>query len=168
MRTDDWPAIRLIYEEGIATGNATFETDVPTWAQWDAAHISDHRLVAVERGSNGTDEVIGWIAASPVSARPVYRGVVEHSVYVSAGAAGRGVARQLLDAFIASTEAAGIWTIQSGVFPENEASLKLHEACGFRVVGRKERIGEHFGRWRDVILIERRSPVIGHTDALDA
>jgi L-amino acid N-acyltransferase YncA len=152
MRADDWPAVRAIYEEGIATGDATFETEVPAWEAWDAAHLREHRLVAT------LDEVIiGWAAVIPVSDRCVYGGVAEHSVYVSASARGRGVGRQLLEALIASTEDAGIWTLQSGIFPENTASLRLHQACGFRVVGTRERIGHHHGRWRDVILLERRS-----------
>jgi phosphinothricin acetyltransferase len=152
MRGEDWPAVRAIYEEGIATGDATFETETPSWEDWDAAHLRAHRLVAT-RG----DEIVGWAAVVPVSGRCVYAGVAEHSVYVAAAARGQGVGRQLLEALIASTERGGIWTLQSGIFPENAISLRLHQACGFRVVGRRERIGHHQGRWRDVILIERRS-----------
>ncbi|MBV9100443.1 MAG: N-acetyltransferase [Candidatus Dormibacteraeota bacterium] len=152
MTSDDWPAVRAIYEQGIATGDATFETAVPSWEAWDAAHLSEHRMVAVQLG-----RVVGWVAAGPVSGRCVYRGVVEHSVYVDAEARGRGVGRALLESLIASTEAAGIWTIEAGIFPENTASLALHERCGFRRVGVRERLGEHGGRWRDVVLVERRS-----------
>ena len=152
MTPEDWPAVRAIYEEGIATGDATFECDVPSWDEWDAAHLMEHRLVAVDH-----EKIVGWVAASPVSGRCVYRGVVEHSVYVAQSARGRGVGRALLEAFIASAEAGGIWTIESGIFPENTASLALHERCGFRRVGIRERLGEHGGRWRDVVLVERRS-----------
>jgi len=152
MNAGDWPAVRTIYEEGIASGDATFETGVPSWEEWDRSHLREHRFVARRGG-----EVIGWVAASPVSSRCVYSGVVEHSVYVAQQARGQGVGRVLLQALIESTEAAGIWTIESGVFPENAASLALHEACGFRRVGIRERLGIHHGRWRDVVLLERRS-----------
>ena len=153
MRPDQWQAVRAIYAEGIASGNGTFETEPPLWEEWDAAHLAEHRLVAL-RGPH----VVGWIAAVPVSGRCVYRGVVEHSVYVAASMRGQGVGRRLLEAFIASTEAGGIWTIQTGIFPENTASLALHGRCGFRTVGVRERIGEHHGQWRDVVLLERRRP----------
>jgi len=156
MTAGDWPAVRAIYEEGIASGDATFETAVPSWDEWDRTHLREHRFVA-RRG----EEVVGWVAASPVSSRCVYSGVVEHSVYVAGAARGQGVGRVLLQALIESTEAAGIWTIESGVFPENSASLALHEACGFRRVGIRERLGVHHGRWRDVVLIERRSGLAG-------
>jgi L-amino acid N-acyltransferase YncA len=156
MTAADWPAVRAIYEEGIATGDATFETDVPSWEAWNDAHLPEHRFVA-RRGT----QVLGWIAAIPVSSRCVYSGVVEHSVYVAQHARGQGVGRALLEALIESTEAAGIWTIESGVFPENATSLALHEACGFRRVGIREQIGVHHGRWRDVVLIERRSVLAG-------
>jgi phosphinothricin acetyltransferase len=155
MTAAEWPAVEAIYASGIATGNATFETEPPTWDAFDATHLADHRFIALDRGN-----VVGWVAASAVSDRCVYDGVVEHSVYVDPEVSGRGVGTALLAALITSTEAAGIWTIQSGVFPENLASLALHERCGFRVVGRRERIGRHFGRWRDVVLIERRSALI--------
>jgi L-amino acid N-acyltransferase YncA len=148
-------AVLAIYQAGIEEGNATFETRAPDWVAFSAARLPAHRFVATKAG-----QVAGWVAASAVSGRCVYAGVVEHSVYVHPAARGQGNARQLLDALIASTEAAGIWTIQSGIFPENTASLSLHEAAGFRVVGTRERIGQHHGRWRDVILIERRSPVV--------
>jgi phosphinothricin acetyltransferase len=137
-------------------GNASFEHTAPDWPAFDTAKLPDHRFVAVDTG----DTVLGWVAASAVSARSVYAGVVEHSVYVDPVAQRRGVGRLLLDALIASTEAAGIWTIQSGVFPENTASLKLHAAAGFRTVGVRERVGRHSGVWRDVVLLERRSPTV--------
>lgn len=157
MRAEDWPAVAAIYAEGIAGGDATFETDVPSWESWDAAHLPDHRMV----GADGDRTVLGWTAVAKVSDRCAYAGVVEHSVYVAAAARGRGVGRMLLDALAASTEAAGIWTIQSGVFPENSASFALHRAAGFRVVGVRERPGQLRGRWRDVVLLERRSRVTG-------
>lgn len=145
--------VLAIYAAGIATGDATFETAAPTWEAFDAARLPEHRFVAVsEEGS-----VAGWVAVSAVSDRCVYAGVVEHSVYVDPAAAGRGVGRALMLALIASTEAAGIWTIQSGVFPENAASLALHRSLGFREVGVRERIGRRDGVWRDVVLVERRS-----------
>jgi L-amino acid N-acyltransferase YncA len=148
-------AVLAIYQAGIEEGNATFETRAPDWAAFSAARLPAHRFVATAQG-----QVTGWVAASAVSGRCVYAGVVEHSVYVDAATRGRGAGRRLLDTLIASTEAAGIWTIQSGIFPENTASLALHEAAGFRVVGTRERIGQHHGRWRDVIFIERRSPAV--------
>ncbi|WP_446215200.1 N-acetyltransferase family protein [Micromonospora sp. IBHARD004] len=156
MTADDAERVLAIYQTGLDAGNASFETTAPTWAAFDAGKLPAHRFVAVD----GDDPVVGWIAVSPTSARAVYAGVVEHSVYVDPAAQGRGAARLLLDALIASTEAAGIWTIQSGVFPENTASLSLHERAGFRVIGVRERVGRHHGRWRDVVLLERRSPVI--------
>ena len=152
---EHWDEVARIYAEGIATGDATFETEVPSWERWDATHLAAHRFVAVDEG-----RVVGWVAVGPVSDRCVYDGVVENSVYVAAEARGRGVGRALLDALIASTEAAGIWTIQTGVFPENEASVRLHERAGFRVVGRRERIGRLNGDWRDVLFLERRSAAV--------
>jgi phosphinothricin acetyltransferase len=152
MRPEHWPDVARIYADGIATGNATFETDVPSWERWDAAHLAEHRFVAVERG-----RVVGWVAVSPVSQRCVYEGVVENSVYVDAAARGRGVGRMLLERLVASTDAAGIWTVQTGIFPENEASVRAHERVGFRVVGRRERLGKLHGVWRDVLFLERRS-----------
>lgn len=159
----DWPAVRAIYADGIATGHATFEAEPPEWPAFDAGRLPAHRLVA--RAAGG--EVLGWAAVSATSSRPVYAGVVEHSVYVAAAGRGRGVGRLLLDELIASTEAAGIWTLQSAVFPENTASLRLHEAAGFRVVGRRERVarmpyGPLAGRWRDTVLLERRSATPGN------
>jgi len=152
--TDEHAAQVLdIYRLGIATGHATFETEPPSWPEFTAGRLPGHRFVALDG-----DRVLGWTACSAVSDRCVYSGVVEHSVYVHPGARGRGVGRALLRALIDSTERAGIWTIQSGVFPENTASLALHHACGFRTVGTRERVGRHHGAWRDVILLERRSP----------
>jgi phosphinothricin acetyltransferase len=156
MTAADWPGVERILAEGIDAGNATFESVTPTWAAFDAGRVENPRLVAVDR-----DEVVGWAAASPVSARAAYRGVIEHSVYVATSAQGRGVGRTLLDAFVAAADDAGFWTIQSSVFPENAPSLVLHERCGFRVIGRREAIaqstvGPFAGQWRDTILIERR------------
>lgn len=148
-------AVLAIYQAGIDEGDATFETQAPAWPEFTAARLPGHRYVA----RTGAD-VLGWVAVSPVSGRCVYAGVVEHSVYVHPAARGQGVGRQLLDTLITSTEAAGIWTIQSGIFPENTASVALHHAVGFRDVGIRERIGQHYGRWRDVLLLERRSPLI--------
>ncbi len=148
-------AVLAIYQAGIDEGDATFETRAPDWAKFTATRLPAHRYVAI-----GQSGVLGWVAACAISERPAYRGVVEHSVYVHADARGQGVGGLLLDRLIASTEAAGIWTIQSGVFPENTASLALHERAGFRVVGTRERLGQHHGRWRNVVLIERRSRAI--------
>jgi L-amino acid N-acyltransferase YncA len=148
----DWPAVHEIYAQGIATRAATFETEPPTWEHFDAGRLPGHRLVAVEDGS-----VVGWAAVSPTSARECYAGVVEHSVYVAEEMRGRGMGLALLEALVESTEAGGIWTIQSSIFPENEASVRLHERAGFRVVGRRERIAKLDGAWRDTVLIERRS-----------
>lgn len=153
LEPEHWPAVARIYAEGIATGDATFETKVPSWQSWHEARLRDHRFVA----RRGDGEVVGWVAASAVSGRCVYAGVVEHSVYVAAASRGEGIGRLLLDALIWSTEQAGIWTIQTGVFPENQASLRLHGHAGFVVVGRRKRIGKHNGVWRDVLLLERRS-----------
>jgi L-amino acid N-acyltransferase YncA len=148
----DWPTVRRIYEEGLATGNATFETEAPPWERWDASHLAACRLVATE-----DETILGWAALSPVSDRCIYGGVAEVSVYVGESARGRGVGRALLDALITSSEDAGLWTLQSSLFPENQASLALHQHCGFRVVGQRERIGELHGVWRDTLLLERRS-----------
>ncbi len=158
MRKADAGPVLAVYQAGLDAGDATFETTVPSWAAFDAARLPGHRHVAT---ADGTGEVLGWAAVSPVSSRGVYAGVVEHSVYVAPEARGRGVGAALLQALIDSTEAAGIWTIQSGIFPENTASLRLHERKGFRVVGIRERIGCHHGRWRDVVLVERRSTSAG-------
>ncbi|HSC90045.1 MAG TPA: GNAT family N-acetyltransferase [Gaiellaceae bacterium] len=153
----DWHAVRAIYADGIATRNATFETEVPSWAAWDRAHLDGHRLVA--RRDDGT--VVGWAALTPYSDRCAYAGVAEDSVYVAADARGRGIGTTLLRALVAGAEADGIWTVQAGVFPENRGSLGLHEACGFRIVGVRERIGRLDGVWRDVVLLERRSKEVG-------
>src|SRR5580704_8532185 len=155
MTDEHASAVLAIYQAGIDEGNATFETQAPAWNEFTATRLSGHRYVALAGG-----EVAGWVAASAVSGRCVYAGVVEHSVYVHPAARGQGIGFLLLDVLIASTEAAGIWTIQSGIFPENTASTALHQAAGFRIVGTRERIGQHHGRWRDVLFIERRSLVI--------
>ncbi len=156
MTPADWPAVRAIYADGIATGNATFETSPPEWDAWDAGHTPEHRFVAVDP----VDAVLGWVACSPVSSRCVYAGVLELSVYVAGAARGRGVGSALLAALVESTEAAGVWTLQTGIFPENGASLALHARHGFRVVGTRERIGRMDGVWRDTVLLERRSAAI--------
>ncbi|WP_445156203.1 GNAT family N-acetyltransferase [Arthrobacter sp. Hor0625] len=161
MREADWPAVRQIYREGIATGQATFEVEAPDWNRFDASRLAAHRLVAEAPGVG----ILGWAAVSAVSARAVYAGVVEHSVYVSEAARGRGIGSLLLRSLIAATERDGIWTIQASVFPENEPSLGLHLAHGFRVVGRREKIarmayGPEAGQWRDTVLIERRTEVL--------
>ncbi|MEU6102419.1 GNAT family N-acetyltransferase [Streptomyces flaveolus] len=145
-----------IYQLGIDEGNATFETTAPGWEEFDTTKLSEHRYVALD----ATGRVLGWVAAVPVSDRCAYAGVVEHSVYVHPDARGHGIGAALLRELIRSTEAAGIWTIQSGIFPENTVSLSLHQKAGFRIVGTRERIGRHQGLWRDVVLIERRSPAV--------
>jgi L-amino acid N-acyltransferase YncA len=154
LRPDDWPAVRSIFEEGIRSGDATFEAQAPSWEAWDAAH-PELRLVA-ERDAG----VVGFAALSSPSPRLCYRGVGEVSVYVAEEARGAGVGRALLERLVERSEAAGYWTLTAGVFPENEASLRLHEACGFREVGVRERLGESGGVWRDVVLLERRSTVV--------
>ena len=156
MGPADWESVRAIYREGIATGNATFEQSAPEWEQWDEGHLRACRLVARSGG-----EVIGWAALSPASRRRVYRGVAEVSVYVSGRARRQGVGMALLIALIESSEREGIWTLQAGIFPENTASVELHRRAGFRVVGTRERLGSMDGRWRDVVLMERRSAVVG-------
>lgn len=161
MEPDDWPEVRRIYQEGIDTGHATFEWEAPDWERFNNSRLPRHRLVA----ETAEGRILGWAAVSPVSGRPVYSGVVEHSVYIAAEARGLGQGAALLRALAESTEAEGIWTIQASVFPENEASLKLHLANGYVVVGRRHRIarmthGPLTGQWRDTILIERRSPTI--------
>ncbi len=156
MKDEDWPAVKQIYQEGIDTGNATFETEVPSRQQWDKTHLRDCRLVAKIAG-----QIVGWVALSPVSDRCAYRGVSEVSLYVKSSARGQGVGKALLKAAIEESERIGIWMLQGGTFPENAASLSLQRSCGFRVVGRREKIGCMNGRWRDVILAERRSKLIG-------
>jgi L-amino acid N-acyltransferase YncA len=156
MTEQDWPAVREIYLQGIATGNATFEKSVPEWKDWDERHLPSCRLVA--RSGN---RALGWAALSPVSSRCVYGGVAEVSIYVAEDARGHGVGRQLLDALVNASEQNGIWTLQAGIFPENQASIRLHQQAGFRIVGRRERLGCMNGVWRDIVLMERRSAVVG-------
>ena len=156
MVPEDWAEVSRIYREGIATGNATFETQAPPWERWDAAHRPKPRLVA-----RGAGELLGWAALSPVSARAVYAGVAEVSVYVAASARGGGVGRALLEELVRLSEQDGIWTLQAGIFPENEASIALHRRSGFRIVGVRKRLGLLAGVWRDVVLLERRSDTVG-------
>ena len=158
MSSADAGAVLAIYQAGLDTGEASFETQAPDWAAFDAARLAGHRYVARDPGAG---KVLGWVAVSAVSSRCAYAGVVEHSVYIGPGARGRGVGTALLRTLVRSTERAGIWTIESGIFPENAASLRLHQSVGFRVVGTRQRLGRHHGRWRDVILLERRSPAVG-------
>lgn len=153
MKAGDWPRVREIYLEGIATGLATFETEAPEWERWSASHLPRPRLVA----RSAHEGLTGWAALSHASGRAVYRGVAEVSVYVAASHRGRGLGRALLEALVRASEDAGVWTLQAGIFPENAASLALHERCGFRVVGRRERIARLRGVWRDTLLLERRS-----------
>jgi L-amino acid N-acyltransferase YncA len=155
LRPDDWAQVAEIYWDGMRDGLATFQTEVPSWEAWDRKHLQAHRIVADAFG-----EVVGWAALAPASTRYCYRGVVENSVYVARDAQGLGVGRKLLEALIAGAEAAGIWTIQTSIFPENRASLVLHEKCGFRVVGTRERIAKRDGVWRDTLFLERRSKEI--------
>jgi len=155
LTPDDWPAVADIYWDGMRTGLATFETEVPSWDEWDAAHLPQHRIVAELDG-----EVIGWAALSPASTRRCYAGVVENSVYVAEAARSGGVGRLLLERLIKQARLAGLWTIQTSIFPENRASLALHERCGFRVVGLRERIAKRDGVWRDTLFLERRSEVV--------
>jgi L-amino acid N-acyltransferase YncA len=156
MTAEDWPAVRIVYAEGIATGNATFATEIPGWDKWDSSHLPSCRLVASNR-----QEVIAWAALGPVSARQVYAGVAEVSVYVTTSARGDGVGKVLLQTLIQESERNGIWTLQAGIFPENIASVSLHKSCGFREVGRRERIGKMGNQWRDTLLLERRSSIVG-------
>ena len=155
LEPDDWPAVADIYWDGMRDGLATFETEVPSWEDWDAAHLRVHRLVAELLG-----EVVGWAALSRVSKRRCYLGIAENSVYVAREARGLGIGRALLEALIAGAEAAGIWTIQTSIFPENRASVALHQKCSFRIVGMRERIAKRDGVWRDTLFLERRSEVI--------
>ncbi|WP_436999614.1 N-acetyltransferase family protein [Streptomyces sp. enrichment culture] len=156
LRAEHAGQVLAIYQLGIDEGNATFETTAPSWEAFDVAKLDEHRLVALDEDGR----VLGWAAVVPVSDRCAYAGVVEHSVYVHPDARGRCVGLALLTALLASTDAAGIWTVQSGIFPENTASLALHQRAGFRVIGTRERIGRHHGTWRDVVLVERRSPTV--------
>ena len=157
MKVEDWDSVSRIYEEGIATGFATFETKVPSYATWNSAHLKICRIVAVQE-----DEIVGWAALSPVSGRCVYGGVGEVSVYIAANARGLGVGKFLMEQLILESEAERLWTLQSGIFPENEASIQLHKKVGFRYIGKRERIGKTSeGIWKDNMLFERRSKVIG-------
>ena len=157
MQAADASEVLAIYQDGLDTGDASFETTAPSWEAFDHAKLALHRHVAT--GASG--EILGWVAASAVSGRCVYRGVIEHSVYVHPAARGRGIGAALLGALIGSADTDGIWTIQTGIFPENTTSLRLHQRAGFRIVGARERIGCHHGHWRDVILLERRSTTVG-------
>jgi phosphinothricin acetyltransferase len=157
LQPGDWPQVRAIYLAGIATGQATFEQNAPEWEAWDRKHLPACRLVA--RDTVG--QVAGWAALTPYSARAVYAGVAEVSIYIAEAMRGQGVGRRLLSALVDASEAAGLWTLQAGIFPENSASLRLHQGCGFRIVGRRERIGQLHGLWRDVLLLERRSLIAG-------
>jgi phosphinothricin acetyltransferase len=156
MNDDDWPSVCRIYEEGLAGGNASFETTAPSWQNWNAAHCPHSRLVACQAGV-----VVGWAALSPTSSRSCYAGVAEVSVYVAANCRGQSVGSQLMTALITSSEANGIWTLCSGTFPENKASLKLQQSAGFRIIGTREKVARHHGIWRDTVLSERRSKVVG-------
>ncbi|HEY8774819.1 MAG TPA: GNAT family N-acetyltransferase [Gaiellaceae bacterium] len=152
MQPSDWPAVRAIYEQGLATRQATFETEAPSWEEWDAGHLAELRLVAERDG-----EVIGWTALSPTSRRDCYAGVAEESVYIAESAWGQGLGKTLLTELVTRADAAGIWTIQTSIFPENVASIELHKRCGFRVVGTRQRIAQLDGVWRDTVLLERRA-----------
>jgi phosphinothricin acetyltransferase len=154
LASSDWPVVAAIWADGMATGDATFETEVPSWEEFDRTRLPGHRLVAVD------GDVVGWAALTPTSPRDCYAGVAENSVYVAADARGRGVGSALLDALLAGADAGGIWTVQTSVFPENEASVALHLHAGFRVVGRRERIARLNGVWRDTLFLERRSPSV--------
>jgi L-amino acid N-acyltransferase YncA len=157
LETAHWPVVRAIYEAGIATGQATFTTEAPSWETWDAGHLAHCRLVATD----ASGQIVGWAALSPVSSRCVYAGVAEVSIYIAAEARGQGIGRQLLAALVAESEQHGLWTLQAGIFAENVASLALHASQGFRTVGRRERISQLHGQWRDTLLLERRSAVVG-------
>jgi phosphinothricin acetyltransferase len=157
MRAEDWPAVRDIYLEGLATDQATFETRAPEWEAWDTSHRPDCRLVIKVDG-----QVVGWAALSPVSRRQVYAGVAEVSIYLAASVRGQGLGKVLLQALVEASEQAGVWTLQASIFPENVASITLHKACGFREVGYRERIAQHHGVWRNTVMVERRSRVVGN------
>ena len=157
LTAEDWPDVRSIYEEGIATGNATFQTNTPTWNEWDSSHLKNSRIIATD----DNDNVLGWAALTPVSGRCVYAGVAEVSVYVSGKAQGKGIGKALLNELILHSERNGLWTLTAGIFPENKASLKIHQDAGFKVLGIRERIGKMNGLWRDTVLLERRSQTVG-------
>jgi len=156
MQPHHWTEVAGIYAAGLATGNASFQSDIPSWEEWDHAHVENSRLVAIEN-----EKVLGWAALTAVSGRCVYAGVGETSIYVSADARGRGIGKKLLDALIKESERHNFWTLQAGIFPENAASIKIHEDCGFRIIGRREKLGKMKGVWRDVLLLERRSAITG-------
>jgi L-amino acid N-acyltransferase YncA len=156
MTEDHWPSVRRIYGEGIATGDATFATELPDWNGWDGSHLPNCRLIATEN-----DEILGWAALGPVSTRQVYAGVAKVSVYVAAASRGKGIGKSLLRGLIEESERHGIWTLQAGIFPENIPSVSLHKSLGFREVGRRERIGKMRDQWRDTLLLERRSSIVG-------
>jgi phosphinothricin acetyltransferase len=156
LSAEHWPSVKAIYESGIATGNATFQTTAPEWEEWDKGHVPSCRLIAIEN-----EQILGWAALSVVSGRCVYAGVAEISVYVHADARGKGVGHQLLQALVLESEKHGFWTLQAGIFPENTSSIRLHEKNGFRILGCRERIGQMDGKWRDTLLLERRSLTIG-------
>lgn len=156
MKPGDWQTVKKIYEEGIATGNATFQPSAPEWTEWDSSHLQHSRIVAKEG-----NEILGWAALTPVSGRCVYAGVAEVSVYVSDIARGKGIGKQLLQKLVEESEANNIWTLQAGIFPENLASIKIHKDCGFKILGTRERIGKMNGLWRDTVLMERRSKTLG-------
>ncbi|MEU8340919.1 phosphinothricin acetyltransferase [Actinomadura meyerae] len=160
MEGQDADQVLTIYQQGLDTGNASFETTAPTWDEFDAAKLDGHRFVATDPTAEPSANLLGWIAATRVSERCCYAGVVEHSIYISPHARGLGIGAALLTAFIASTEADDIWTVQTGIFPENTPSLRLHAKAGFRTVGIRQRLGRLHGRWRDVVLLERRSPIV--------
>lgn len=152
-----WPQVKSIYEEGIATGNATFQSSAPSWEEWDSSHVKNSRIVAIDEEG----KVVGWAALTPASGRCVYAGVAEVSVYVSASAQGRGVGKALLNEVVRQSENNGFWTLTAGIFPENKTSLKIHEQAGFKILGTRERIGKMDGQWRNTVLLERRSEVVG-------
>ena len=156
LTAEHWPRVRRIYLEGIATGQATFQQDAPEWEAWDKSHLPHSRIVALKDG-----DVVGWAALSPVSARPVYRGVAEVSVYVGERFRGNGLGFQLLQELVLQSEQSGSWTLQASIFPENRASVRIHEKCGFRLLGRREKIGQLNGVWRDTVILECRSKTVG-------
>ena len=161
MQPQHWQDVARIYAEGIATGNATFQKDLPSWEEWDSSHLKNCRFVAIEVTPNTEGVVVGWAALTPVSGRCVYAGVAEVSVYVTPQYSGHGVGKTLMNSLIESSEIDGLWTLQAGIFPENIGSVRLHESVGFRQIGRRERIGKMDGKWRDTLLLERRSEKVG-------